>query len=71
MKAFDKLGGWILDTKSGFIFGSFLILILVAALGYQYVTLPKTVTISERDYACADTEPHGLGSVCTVYRKVH
>lgn len=66
MKHIENLGGWVLNSKIGAIFG---VLVLLAGLG---ITLsgPKTVTMSESEFACVDTEPFGISARCTAYRRV-
>lgn len=67
----DALGGWILTTRGGFIFGCLLILGLIAAGGYQYLVAPKTVTLNAKEFVCVAAEPHGLSTRCVEYRRSH
>ena len=70
MKAFDSLGSWILDTRSGLVFGCLLMLATATILGYEYLTSAESVTISAKEWACGDTEPKGIKAECTLYKKV-
>lgn len=69
MKAFDTLGSWVLDTKSGLVFGVLLILSLTAFVGYQILKKPSAVVISSSDFTCVAAEAHGLETRCTEYRR--
>ena len=71
MKAFDKLGTWILDTRSGLIFGCLLMAATAGLLGFEYLKKNETVTLSAKDFTCVASEPHGLGTRCTEYRRTH
>jgi hypothetical protein len=69
MKAFDKLGSWVLDTKSGLIFGITILIFAIAAGTYHYLKKPTAVVISAGDFTCVAAEPHGLETRCTEYRR--
>lgn len=71
MKAFESLGAWVLDTKSGLVFGCLLILGILVAGGYQWLTRAETVTLSAREFVCVASEPHGLGTRCVSYSRSH
>lgn len=70
MNRIEKLGSWILDTRSGLIFGC---LLMLGTLGYgigEVWKAPKQVTLSEKDFTCVASEPHGLATRCTEYRRI-
>lgn len=71
MKAFDSLGTWILDTRSGLIFGCLLLLGTAGVLGYEYLSSAETVTLSAKEFVCVASEPHGLGTRCISYARSH
>ena len=71
MKAFEAVGSWILDTKSGLVFGCLVLLGALAVGGYQYLVAPKTVILSSKEFTCVAAEPHGLATRCVEYRRVH
>ena len=71
MKAIEKLGGWILDTRAGLIVGCLLLLGIIGIGVFEALTGPKTVTISAKEYYCAESEPDGIGSRCINYRRAH
>jgi len=70
MKAIESFGGWVLDTKAGLIFGVVLMLCATATVGWQVWKSPRGVCITEDHFVCADTEPHGIGAECTIYKKI-
>ena len=70
MYMIENFGGWILDTRGGLIFGCLLLLGLAGFLGWETWKAPKTVTLSSKEFVCADTEPDGIGARCTVYRRI-
>ena len=70
MKAVEKFGSWLLDTKAGMIFGIIIALAGASITGYQILTSAKTVTLNASEFTCADTEPHGISARCTVYRRI-
>ena len=69
MKAIESLGGWILDTKAGLVFGVILLLAVLGIAGWQVWKAPKTVILSEKEFTCVASEPAGLGTSCTEYRR--
>lgn len=71
MKAFDSLGSWILDTRSGLVFGCLLMLGTATILGYEYLSSAETVTLSAKEFVCVASEPHGLGTRCISYARSH
>lgn len=70
MKAVELFGGWLLDTRSGLIFGCILMLGTLGVLGWEEWKAPKTVTLSEKDFTCVASEPHGLTTRCSEYRRI-
>lgn len=66
MKHIENFGDWILTSKIGAIFGA---LVLIGGLVIT-ATGPKTVTMSESEFACVDTEPFGISARCTAYRRI-
>ena len=70
MKAVEKFGSWLLDTKAGMIFGIIIALAGASITGYQILTGAKTVTLNATEFACVDTEPHGISARCVAYRRV-
>jgi hypothetical protein len=67
MKAIDKFGGWILDTRAGLIFG---IIVILAGSGVFIAKASKTVTLSSSEFVCVQAEPWGITTRCTVYSRV-
>ena len=67
MKAIDKFGGWILDTRAGLIFG---LIVLIAGTGIFIAKASKTVTIEASEFACIQAEPWGISTRCTAYARV-
>jgi len=67
MKAIDKFGGWIMDTRAGMIFG---IIIILAGSGIFIAKASKTVTLSASDFTCVQAEPWGISTRCTAYARV-
>lgn len=70
MKALDNFGGWILTTKAGAIFAIIVAMMGAGITGYKLITGPKSVTITANEFACVDTEPNGISSRCTAYRRI-
>lgn len=70
MKAVEKFGSWLLDTKAGMFFGIIIALAGASITGYQILMGPKTVTLSESDIICTLSEPHGISARCMAYRRV-
>ena len=70
MKSFESFGSWILDTRSGLIFGCLLMLGTLGILGYEYWRAPKEVTLKASEFVCVVAEPSGLGTRCVEYRRV-
>jgi len=70
MKAIDKFGGWILDTRAGFIFGIIVLLAGAGILSYKAWSAPKSVTITASEFTCVDAEPFGISTRCTAYARV-
>lgn len=67
MKAIDKFGGWILDTRAGLIFG---IIVILAGSGIFIAKSAKSVTINASEFVCVQAEPWGITTRCTVYSRV-
>lgn len=70
MKALDKFGGWILDTRAGMIFGIIIALAGTGITGYKLFTGPQVVTISASDFTCVQAEPWGISTRCKAYARV-
>jgi hypothetical protein len=70
MKALDKFGGWLLDTRAGMVFGIIIALSGAGITGYKIFTGPKTVTINASEFACVQSEPWGISTRCTAYARV-
>lgn len=70
MKALDKFGGWILDTRAGMIFGIIIVLTGAGILGYKAWTAPRRVTLTASDFVCVQAEPWGISTRCTAYARV-
>lgn len=71
MTGFERIGSWLLDSKSGMVFGCLLMLGTATILGYEYLTRAESVTLSARDFVCVASEPHGLGTRCISYARSH
>jgi len=70
MKTIDKFGSWILDTKTGFVFGMIVVILGASIVSYKALTGPKSVTITASEFTCVDTEPFGISARCTAYARV-
>ena len=67
MKAIDKFGGWLLNTRAGMIFA---LIILIAGTGIFISKASKTVTLSSSEFVCVQAEPWGISTRCTAYARV-
>ena len=70
MYMIENFGGWILDSKSGLIFGTLLMLATASLVGYEIWKSPDTVTLSAKEFVCVAAESHGLGTRCISYARV-
>ena len=70
MKAIESFGGWLLDTRSGLFFGCLLMLGTIGVLCWETWKAPKSVVISEKEFTCVASEPAGIASRCTEYRRI-
>lgn len=62
MKKIESFGGWIIEHWLELVC-AFLFFTLVATS----VFAPKGVTLSEKEFRCAETSPDGIGAKCDVY----
>jgi len=67
MKAVDKFGGWLLNTRAGMIFA---LIILISGTGIFISKASKSVTINASEFACVQAEPWGISTRCTAYARV-
>ena len=67
MKAIDKFGGWLLNTRAGMIFA---LIVLIAGTGIFISKASKSVTINASEFACVQAEPWGISTRCTAYARV-
>ena len=67
MKAIDKFGGWLLNTRAGMIFA---LIVLIAGTGIFIAKASKSVTINASEFACVQAEPWGISTRCTAYARV-
>lgn len=67
MKAVDKFGGWLLNTRAGMIFA---LIILISGAGIFISKASKTVTLSSSEFTCIQAEPWGISTRCTAYARV-
>lgn len=67
MKAIDKFGGWLLNTRAGMIFA---LIVLIAGTGIFISKASKSVTIDASEFACVQAEPWGISTRCTAYARV-
>jgi hypothetical protein len=70
MKSFDRFGFWLLDTRTGMIFGIIVALAGAGITGYKLFTGPRVVTISASEFVCVQAEPWGITTRCTTYSRV-
>jgi len=57
MKAIDKFGGWILDTRAGLVFGLIVVLSGASITAYRAYTAPKSVTLTASDFTQKKPRP--------------
>lgn len=62
MKNISNFGAWIIEN-SLFIF---VILLSIGAITI-IIMAPNTVTLSEKEFKCAESSPYGLSTRCDVY----
>lgn len=69
MSRFENFGSWILDTRSGMVFGMALLLIATGLTIWPIIKSPATVVLSESEFSCVQSEPWGLKTRCTAYAR--
>jgi hypothetical protein len=70
MKAIDKFGGWILDTRAGMVFALIVVISGLSIVAYKAFTAPKSVMLTASEFVCVDAEPFGISTRCVAYRRV-
>ena len=65
MYMIENFGGWILDTRRGFLFGVAVVLLSGWVVWKMFVG--SVVILSEKDYECTLPAPDGLGTKCVEY----
>lgn len=64
MKTLERLGAWII---SGWIYWAITALSITLLVGV--VLSPRSVSLSEREFKCVESEPDGLNTRCVTYTR--